>query len=142
MRVDRTVPVYPIGVVERLTGLSARKIRYYEAMGLITPSRTPGNQRLYSPADVDRLLEIKRLLAEGLNLHGVRARLHATHGPHPAGGAPPPEHAPPSDVDREYIITQMRAGMKLSSLFPVNNQAALARTVARRSRSPRAPHST
>ena len=85
MRVDCTVPVYPIGVVERLTGLSARKIRYYEAMGLITPSRTPGNQRLYSPADVDRLLEIKRLLAEGLNLQGVRARLHATHGPHPAG---------------------------------------------------------
>src|SRR5690606_9099641 len=112
MRVDRTVPVYPIGVVERLTGLSARKIRYYEAMGLVPPSRTPGTQRLYSPADVDRLLEIKRLLAEGLNLQGVRARLHATHGPHPAGGAPPPEHAPPSDVDREYIITQMRAGMR------------------------------
>ena len=96
MRVDRTVPVYPIGVVERLTGLSARKIRYYEAMGLITPSRTPGNQRLYSPADVDRLLEIKRLLAEGLNLQGVPASTPPTARIPPAAPHRPSMPLPPT----------------------------------------------
>ena len=73
--VDPAVPVYPIGVVEKLTGLSGRQIRYYEKTGLVIPARTKGNQRLYSPLDVDKLLRVKTLLAEGLNVEGVRAML-------------------------------------------------------------------
>jgi len=133
MSVDRTVPVYPIGVVQTLTGLSGRQIRYYEKMGLISPYRTPGNQRLYSPADTDRLLEIKRLLAQGLNIEGVKAHLASNEGV--AGtkrDGSRSELEAPSEIDHDYIITQMRAGVKLSSLFPVNNQAALVRTVQRR----------
>jgi len=132
MSVDRTVPVYPIGVVQTLTGLSGRQIRYYEKMGLIAPHRTPGNQRLYSPADTDRLLEIKRLLAQGLNIEGVRAHLASADGSAEKRESQPAELVPPSEIDHDYIITQMRAGIKLSSLFPVNNQAALLRTVQRR----------
>ncbi|MBE3583328.1 MAG: MerR family transcriptional regulator [Limnochordaceae bacterium] len=73
--VDRTIAVYPIGVVEKLTGLTGRQIRYYEKTGLVIPARTQGNQRLYAPIDVDRLLRVKELLAEGLNVEGVRAIL-------------------------------------------------------------------
>src|SRR5262249_59140519 len=40
--------------------------------GLVRPRRTPGNTRLYSEADLDRLRLIQRLTTElGLNLAGV-----------------------------------------------------------------------
>lgn len=129
-RVDREVPVYPIGVVQKLTGLTGRQIRYYEKMGLLRPHRTQGNQRLYSPDDVDLLLKVKALLAEGLNIEGVKAKLAETEGRPPPGDEPPLDQG--FEIDHEFIITQMRAGTKLSSLFPVNNQAALARFLHKR----------
>ena len=71
----RNVPLYSIGAVCRLTGLSERRIRYYEQAGLLHPARTAGNQRRYSQADVDRLLEIKGLLSQGLHVDQIRERL-------------------------------------------------------------------
>lgn len=44
-----------------LTGSTARALRHYEAIGLLSPSRTRGGTRLYSPVDCDRALEIARL---------------------------------------------------------------------------------
>ena len=85
-----SVAVYPIGVVQRLTGLSARQIRYYEKEGLLRPSRTRGNRRLYSLADVERLRQVKVLLEQGLNLEGVRAYLAAQEGQAPGEGLPLP----------------------------------------------------
>lgn len=123
-QVDREVPVYPIGVVQKLTGLSGRQIRYYESEGLFKPHRTKGNQRLYSPKDVDLLLRIKGLIEQGLNLEGVRAKLGADPESVDAPQGKSPELSP---IDHNYVITQMRSGTKLSSLFPVNNQAELTR---------------
>lgn len=125
-RVDRDVPVYPIGVAQKLTGLSGRQIRYYESEGLLKPHRTKGNQRLYSPKDVDLLLKIKSLLEQGLNIEGVRGKLAEAAGNQSAGGESP-AGAEPSPIDHNYVITQMRSGVRLSSLFPVNNQAELTR---------------
>jgi MerR family glutamine synthetase transcriptional repressor len=68
----RSTPLFPIGIVMNLTQLSARQIRYYEEHGLIMPTRTEGNRRLYSFNDVDKLLEIKDLLDQGLNLAGIK----------------------------------------------------------------------
>lgn len=51
--------------------LSIQNLRVYERHGLVRPSRTTGGTRLYSPADVERLLEIRVLLARGLNLAGI-----------------------------------------------------------------------
>lgn len=131
-RVDREIPVYPIGVAQKLTGLSGRQIRYYESEGLLSPHRTKGNQRLYSPNDVDMLLKIKELLQQGLNIEGVRARLAEENSRATDGGDGDGEAASP--IDHNYVITQMRSGTKLSSLFPVNNQAELTRFLqARRS---------
>jgi len=124
-RVDRDIPVYPIGVAQKLTGLSGRQIRYYESEGLLTPHRTKGNQRLYSPSDVDLLLKIKSLLEQGLNIEGVRAKLADDRAAAERDGQS--TSVEPSFIDHDYVITQMRSGMKLSSLFPVNNQAALTR---------------
>ncbi|MEW9677791.1 MerR family transcriptional regulator [Lentibacillus sp. L22] len=68
----RLMPLFSIGMVKKLTELTARQIRYYEEHGLIEPERTNGNQRLFSFNDVDHLLEIKDLLDKGINLAGIK----------------------------------------------------------------------
>jgi MerR family transcriptional regulator/heat shock protein HspR len=65
-------PCYVISVVARMLGMHAQTLRYYERMGLIVPSRTRGNVRLYSEQDVQRLRQIKRLMDDlGVNLAGA-----------------------------------------------------------------------
>ena len=71
----RTLAVFPIGSVMKLTDLTARQIRYYEDQQLITPARTEGNRRMFSLNDMDRLLEIKDYLSEGLNIAGIKKRI-------------------------------------------------------------------
>jgi MerR family glutamine synthetase transcriptional repressor len=66
------MPLFGIGIVIKLTELSARQIRYYEQHDLIHPERTRGNQRLFSFNDVDQLLEIKDMLDKGLNIAGIK----------------------------------------------------------------------
>lgn len=56
----------------QLTELSARQIRYYEENGLIFPARSEGNRRLFSFHDVDKLLEIKHLIEQGVNMAGIK----------------------------------------------------------------------
>ncbi len=63
--------IYPISAVIGMTNLTARQIRYYESQNLIKPIRSKGNQRLYTPSDIDDLLLIKSLLEKGLNLDGI-----------------------------------------------------------------------
>jgi MerR family transcriptional regulator, glutamine synthetase repressor len=70
--VRRSMPLFPIGIVMKLTELTARQIRYYEQHELIKPARTDGNQRLFSFNDVDRLLEIKSLLDQKVNISGIK----------------------------------------------------------------------
>ncbi len=51
-----------IGEVAEQTGLSLRTIRYYEEVGLVTPSaRSTGGFRLYSETDLARLRLIRRM---------------------------------------------------------------------------------
>ncbi|WP_232700087.1 MerR family transcriptional regulator [Brevibacillus daliensis] len=70
--IRRNMALFPIGIVMKLTDLTARQIRYYEHHGLITPARTEGKQRLFSFNDVDRLLEVKELIDKGLNIAGIK----------------------------------------------------------------------
>ncbi|HJE86359.1 MerR family transcriptional regulator [Levilactobacillus brevis] len=69
----RSMAVLPMGTVMKLTSLTARQIRYYESQGLISPERSDGNRRLYSLNDIDRLLEIRDYLADGVNVAGIKA---------------------------------------------------------------------
>lgn len=51
-----------IGEVAEQTDLSLRTIRYYEEVGLVTPSsRTSGGFRLYSETDLARLRLVRRM---------------------------------------------------------------------------------
>ena len=69
---ERERPRYMISVAADLVGMHPQTLRIYESKGLVRPKRTPGNTRLYSEADLERLRLIQRLTTElGLNLAGV-----------------------------------------------------------------------
>ena len=68
---DRNRPLYMIGVAAELAGMHPQTLRSYEQKGLVTPQRTSGNTRMYSPADIERLELINELTDEGINLAGV-----------------------------------------------------------------------
>jgi methanogenic corrinoid protein MtbC1 len=55
--------------------VSHSSLRFLEREGLITSIRTPGGHRLYSPADVDRIRQIKTWQAHRLSLDQIRQRL-------------------------------------------------------------------
>src|SRR3954462_8421098 len=70
-------PRYMISIAAELVGMHPQTLRIYEQKGLVRPKRTPGNTRLYSERDLERLREIQRLTSElGLNLAGVERVLH------------------------------------------------------------------
>ena len=69
---DGSRGVYMISVAAELAGMHPQTLRIYETRGLITPSRSPKNTRLYSEEDVQRLRRIQELTGElGMNLAGV-----------------------------------------------------------------------
>jgi MerR family transcriptional regulator, heat shock protein HspR len=69
-------PMYMISVAADLVGMHPQTLRIYEQKGLVRPKRTPGNTRLYSERDLERLRLIQRLTNElGLNLAGVETVL-------------------------------------------------------------------
>ncbi len=71
-----TEPCYVISVAARILGMHAQTLRYYERAGLITPSRTVGNIRLYSESDIIRLRKVKQLMDDlGVNLAGAEVIL-------------------------------------------------------------------
>lgn len=72
-------PVFIISVAARLLEMHPQTLRKYEREGLIAPSRTTGNLRLYSDEDLDRLRQVKFLVNErGLNLAGVQMIVELT----------------------------------------------------------------
>ncbi|MCI8436743.1 MAG: MerR family transcriptional regulator [Lawsonibacter sp.] len=64
---------YTIQALSRLSGVTTRALRWYDKIGLLTPSgRTEGNYRLYGPAEVDRLQDILYYRALGVELAQVK----------------------------------------------------------------------
>jgi DNA-binding transcriptional MerR regulator len=67
-----------IGEVAERLGLSLRTIRYYEEVGVVTPSaRSQGGFRLYSEADVERLVLVKWMKPLDFTLDQMREVLDA-----------------------------------------------------------------
>ncbi len=67
-----------INEAERLAGITKKNIRFYEEQGLLRPARSAGNgYREYSPADVERLRQIKLLRKLDLPVEEIRALLSA-----------------------------------------------------------------
>lgn len=73
---DDDLPVYVISIAAQMVGMHAQTLRQYERIGLVEPKRSGGNIRLYSRADVARLRQVQRLIADlGVNLAGVEVIL-------------------------------------------------------------------
>lgn len=68
-----------IGRAARLVELHVNTLRKYERLGLLEPLRSDGRRRLYSPADIARLRQIKYLVEQrGANLAGVELLLQVS----------------------------------------------------------------
>lgn len=74
-------PVYIISIVARYLQVSQQTLRFLEKQGLVCPSRTEHNTRLYSRNDVELLGRICFLLRERkVNLAGIRLILDDERG--------------------------------------------------------------
>src|SRR5256885_12832340 len=68
---------YMISAVAELYHLHPQTLRLYERVGLLKPSRSEGNTRLYTDADLERLEVILTLTREmGVNLAGIEIILN------------------------------------------------------------------
>jgi MerR family transcriptional regulator/heat shock protein HspR len=69
---DRTKPLYMIGVVAEMLKVHPQTLRFYEKKGLVRPSRTEGQTRMYSEEDLEDMARLLRLTRDlGVNLAGV-----------------------------------------------------------------------
>ena len=72
LRPDDSAPVYAISVAAQIAGMHPQTLRQYDRLGLVSPDRTSGRNRLYSLRDIARLREVARLTGDGVNLAGIQ----------------------------------------------------------------------
>lgn len=73
-----------IGALSERTGVAASALRFYEAEGLITSTRTPGGQRRYRRDAIRRVSFVRVAQQVGLSLGDIREALSSL----PAGRTP------------------------------------------------------
>lgn len=68
---------WKVGDLAKLTGLTVRTLRFYDQIGLFTPSgQTESGHRLYNESDLSRLQRILSLKELGLSLEEVKSVLN------------------------------------------------------------------
>jgi MerR family transcriptional regulator, heat shock protein HspR len=78
--VEQNEPRYVISVAAKILGIQTHTLRYYERIGVVEPSRSRGNIRLYSESDLDQLRRVKSLIEDlGVNLAGAEVILRMAH---------------------------------------------------------------
>jgi MerR family transcriptional regulator/heat shock protein HspR len=74
---DRIRHRVTISVAAELVHVHQQTLRHYERIGLIEPERGKGDIRYFTPDDIERALQIRRLVEElGVNLAGVEVILN------------------------------------------------------------------
>ena len=72
MASENSEPCYVISIAARMVGVPTHTLRYYERVGIIGPTRSRGNIRLYSDEDIALLRRVRMLMDDlGVNLAGV-----------------------------------------------------------------------
>ena len=124
----------PIGAVvaamhDAYPDVTHSSLRFLEREGLITATRTPGGHRLFSPADVERIRQIKTWQTQRLSLDEIRQRLmDLDRLPAPAALAESfLQQALAGDLAAAYqtIIAADDVGLPLTRLFGEVLQPAL-----------------
>lgn len=90
-----------IGELAEQTGLSHRTIRHYDDVGLLPASRTEGGFRLYTEADLERLLVIRTLKPMGFSLEEITGALEAIDD----------AAAHPDDAETRSRLDELRADL-------------------------------
>ena len=91
-----------IGELAERTGLSLPTIRHYDETGLLSPSaRTVGKFRLYSEADYEKLIVIRRMKPLGFTVEEMRDLLEVVE--HLRADPPVP------DDDRDALLARLGA---------------------------------
>ena len=81
MKLNEEEPRYVISIAARILGIQTHTLRYYEKIGIIEPSRSRGNIRLYSDRDIARLRRVRTLMDDlGVNLAGIEVILRMAQG--------------------------------------------------------------
>ncbi|MEU6641236.1 MerR family transcriptional regulator [Saccharomonospora sp. NPDC046836] len=106
-----------IGEVADRTGLSLRTIRYYEKVGLVTPSaRSQGGFRLYAEPDLARLELVKRMKPLGFQLGQMRELLGLLH-PEPSDRRPEVDRLREFSDSAERRCAELRAKLASAEEF-------------------------
>lgn len=68
----KNIPLFTISIVAKFLDIHPQTLRMYERLGLICPSRSDGQTRLYSEEDIEKVKKIKHFTQDmGVNLAGV-----------------------------------------------------------------------
>ena len=103
-----------IGELAERTGMSLPTLRHYDETGLLSPSaRTSGNFRLYSEADHERLMVIRRMKPLGFSVEEMRELLVVVSGLRRSPAAPPAERAELLATLRAFLSTASERRDKL-----------------------------
>src|SRR5262249_21182411 len=95
-----------VGETARILGVSPSTLRLWESVGLISPARSNGRYRLYSPELLDVLKRIKYLRdVQLLNLPGIRQVLGRTSASHATDGMRP------TDLGRKLRRMRKKRGL-------------------------------
>lgn len=87
-----------ISVAAELVNVHQQTLRHYERIGLIEPERGKGDIRYFTPDDIERALQIRRLVEElGVNLAGVEVILNMR------------EQMQHAQLEAEMALARMRA---------------------------------
>jgi MerR family transcriptional regulator, copper efflux regulator len=115
--------LHQIGEAAERTGLSIRTIRYYEEMGLVRPSgHTSGGFRLYTDADIERLLLVKATKPLDLSLETTQEMLRAWDRL-ASGEAEPQERERLTEVLAGYLQTATERLEKAESRLASTREA-------------------
>lgn len=106
-----------ISEAARVTGATARSLRFYEQEGLIQPGRCANGYRDYCAATVDRVLVVRSLLESGLSTALIQRMLSShTAATEPATPVPDALRAE-VELYRERVAVQVeRLTARLSAL--------------------------
>lgn len=104
MTAEGSTPLVRIGELSRRTGVRAETIRAWERRyGLISPARSDGGFRLYSPAHEQRIRAMRGLIADGLAPAEAARQVRSAPTPGPAE-APP--RAPDGEAERLRVALE------------------------------------
>lgn len=127
-----------IGEAANRVGLSLRTIRHWGDVGLVVPSgRSAGGFRLYTEADVERMLFIKSLKPLDLSLEQIRDLVDLVYDARALADPPATDDTRATDVRHRLSIYQALADSRVESLrAQLHGLEALSRELRSLSRTP------